>query len=244
MPNISADDIRIDKNEVLRYLGHRGQAVDENTDKMIDCCMREILKISRCRYVYRIFDVKIELNNNEPCVELTDARLRLTGNDIFRHLKDCRKCAVMAVTLGIEADNGIRIAQGTDMLKAVILDSCATELVEKVCDEVESKIKAEAALRGFDTNFRFSPGYGDLPITTQRDLLNALDAGRKIGLTLTDSSIMIPGKSVSAIIGFTEASLSSGSMSDLTSNNASGCDVCSMRESCEFRRGGTACGRN
>lgn len=236
MPNINTDNIRIDKNEVLRYLGHRGQEVDKNTDAMIDSCIGEILRISRCRYVYRIFDTKIELYNDEPCIELTDARLRLTGKDIYRHLKDCQKCAVMAVTLGIEADNGIRIAQSTDMLKAVILDSCATELIEKVCDEVEGKIKSEAAVCGFGTNFRFSPGYGDLPITTQRDLLKALDADRKIGLTLTASSIMIPGKSVSAIVGFTKSSSKN--------NSRSTCDICSMRENCEFRRGGTACGRN
>ncbi|MFR5438683.1 MAG: hypothetical protein ACLTJN_00360 [Monoglobus pectinilyticus] len=49
--------------------------------------------------------------------------------------------AVMAVTLGIEVDNSIRIAQGNDMLKAVVMDSCATEFIEKVCDEVEKKIK-------------------------------------------------------------------------------------------------------
>lgn len=117
---------------------------------------------------------------------------------------ECRKCAVMAVTLGIEVDNSIRIAQGNDMLKAVVMDSCATEFIEKVCDEVEKKIKAEAEVLGKGTNLRFSPGYGDLPIDIQKNLLDVLDANRKIGLTVTNSSLMIPGKSVTAIIGFTE----------------------------------------
>lgn len=228
-------NIELDKNEILRYLGHRGQEIDTNTETMIDNCIEEIKKISRYRYVYKIFDIKVGYHDAVSCIDVVGTSLRLEGNDIYEHLRECRKCAVMAVTLGIEVDNSIRIAQGNDMLKAVVMDSCATEFIEKVCDEVEKKIKAEAEVLGKGTNLRFSPGYGDLPIDIQKNLLDVLEANRKIGLTVTNSSLMIPGKSVTAIIGFTE--------NISFKKKKSKCDICSMRENCMFRKGGTTCER-
>lgn len=225
-------DIKLDKGEVLRYLGYNNQSIDGGLDGVIDECMEEILKISRYRYTYRIFDIR----KSDYCIELDGTSVRLTGSDIYDHLADCPKCALLAVTIGIETDNAIRIAQNTDMLKAVVLDACATELAEKVCDMAEDEIKAIAAEEGLGTNFRFSPGYGDLPLDAQKGIINALDAGRKIGLTLTDSSIMIPGKSVTAIIGFTKDRAAMA--------GKSGCDICSMKDTCKFRKAGTTCGSN
>ena len=228
--------IDLDKSEILRYLGHKNQAVSGDIMETIDACADDILRTARYRYIYKIFDVKIGFRNGESCIELSGTNISLLGNDIYEHLRDCKKCAIMAATLGIEADNMIRVAQNTDMLRAVVLDACAADFIEKVCDLAEREIKQKAEEEGFGTNFRFSPGYGDLPLETQRDLLNLLDAGRKIGLTLTDSSLMIPGKSVTAIIGFTK--------NYSAPVKKSGCDICSMRDTCKFRKAGSTCGRN
>ncbi len=228
--------IQLDKSEVLRYLGHKNQNFDKSIDAVIDGCMDEIVKISRYRYIYKVFDIKIGFESGQSCIELQGANLKLTGNDIYEHLRDCRRCAVMAATLGIETDNAIRIAQSTDMLKAVVLDACAADMIEKVCDLAESEIRSSAEESGYAINYRFSPGYGDLPITTQKSLLAALDAGRRIGLTLTDSSLMVPGKSVTAIIGFTK--------DYSVKPKKRGCSVCSMRKNCKFRKAGSTCGRN
>lgn len=230
------NNIQIDKSEVLRYLGHKNQKVDENTQRMIDSCIDEIQGLSRYRYTYQVFETKIGFYKGMSCIELKCTNLKLTGNDIYEHLRDCRKCAVMAVTLGIEVDNAIRVAQNSDMLKAVVMDSCATEYIEKICDEVEEMIGREAAADGCGINYRFSPGYGDLPISTQKELLSVIDAGRKMGITLTDSFLMIPGKSVTAIVGFTK------SLNPKPKRTK--CDICSMRDRCAFRKAGKTCGRS
>lgn len=228
--------IELDKSEILRYLGHRNQTVDGGIMDVISGCAEDILKTARYRYTYKIFDVKIGFRNGESCIELSGSEVRLTGNDIYEHLRGCKKCALMAATLGIEADNMIRVAQTTDMLKAVVLDACAADFIEKVCDLAESEIKEVAAEEGYKTNFRFSPGYGDLPLDTQKTMINALDAGRRIGLTLTDASLMIPGKSVTAVIGFTK--------DYYAAVKKRGCDICSMRDKCKFRKAGGTCGRS
>lgn len=228
-------EIKPDKNEILRYLGHNGQKVDDSIYTLIDECIDEIRSIARFRYTYKIFDVKIGVSQGSLCIELSDTNVKLTGNDIYEHLRDCRKCAVMAVTLGVEVDNIIRTAQRDDMLKALVLDSCATEFIEKLCDNVENEIRAIAQSENKGINFRFSPGYGDLPIDVQSSVVRILDGTRKIGLTVTENSLMIPGKSVTAIIGFTtDYKLKPGK---------TGCDICSMRNNCMFRRGGTTCAR-
>lgn len=228
-------EIKPDKNEILRYLGHNGQKVDDSIYTLIDECIDEIRSIARFRYTYKIFDVRIGVSQGSLCIELSDTNVKLTGNDIYEHLRDCRKCAVMAVTLGVEVDNIIRTAQRDDMLKALVLDSCATEFIEKLCDNVENEIQAIAQSENKGINFRFSPGYGDLPIDVQSSVVRILDGTRKIGLTVTENSLMIPGKSVTAIIGFTtDYKLKPGK---------TGCDICSMRNNCMFRRGGTTCAR-
>lgn len=228
-------DIKPDKSEILRYLGYNGKQADAAVYSLIDECIEEIRSISRMRYTYKIFDVKTGVYKEMSCIMLDGTDIVLTGNDIYEHLRNCRKCAVMAATLGIEVDNLIRTKQCDNMLTALVLDSCATEFTEKLCDAAENEIRAIAESEGKGINFRFSPGYGDLPIDIQRDITGIIDAARRIGLTVTESSIMIPSKSVTAIIGFTE---------DYgIKKNRQACDTCSMRDNCMFRKGGSTCAR-
>lgn len=224
-----------DKKEILRYMGY-GDINNVSYIPLIDECLSEIEKVYRPRYVYKVFDIEKKTSDGEKYIKVLGTNLCLCGNDIYAHLKNSKKCAVMAATLGIEVDNLIRRTQNSDMLKALTFNACATELIEKLCDKAENEIKAIADKNGDDINFRFSPGYGDLPIDTQEKTLLVLDAMRKIGLTVTKNSIMIPSKSVTAIIGFVKKD------SDRKSVKSS-CDICSMRDNCMFKKGGTTCER-
>jgi cobalamin-dependent methionine synthase I len=76
-------------------------------------------------------------------------------------------------------------------------------LIEKLMDEVEAEIRRELPPNESLVS-RYSPGYGDFPLTAQRELLSLLDAPRKVGVSLTDTLLMVPSKSVSAIIGVKE----------------------------------------
>ena len=113
-----------------------------------------------------------------------------------------------------------------------MLDCCASAAIENVCDNLCADLQEE--LEGYLTD-RFSPGYGDLPITLQRSFLLALNAQRRIGLTVTDSCLLIPSKSVTAIIGVSDAPVERGTR---------GCAVCNMKDSCAYRASGTKCGKN
>ena len=140
-----------------------------------------------------------------PIAELPD--ILLSGQDIRRHLDGCERCVLLAATLGAQADTLIRRAQIIDMNRALWLDAAASAAIEAVCDAAQASLSA-ALHRGLTA--RFSCGYGDLPLAAQGAMLELLDAPRKIGLTLGESGMMIPLKSVTALMGI----LPEGAVSD------------------------------
>ncbi len=209
--------MHIDKDEVLRYLGYKGGGIDSEIYDLIDRCSGDIMSLAVPRTVYKEFKV-------------CDVLSILEGEDIKNHLAGCAKCVLMAATIGIEIEKFIRKTQVTDMAKAVVLDSCATAAVESLCDELEGEIASKYPY----VTSRYSPGYGDMPIEVQRRFVMLLDTARKIGLTVTERDILLPRKSVTAVIGVSETEIKKVKRS---------CETCNLRETCGFRKEGKVCGK-
>lgn len=218
----------IEKNEVLRYLGYNSKKVDSVTDDIIDECINEILGLIKTNFIYNIY----EINKEDRNIFLKNSKLKLEGEDIYIHLQNSEKCAIMAVTLGNEVDRRIKYYSKADLTKSLVFDACATTAVEALCDRVEAVIKKIAIDNGYHTTSRYSPGYGDLPLEIQPKILNLLDTSRRIGLTVTDSCILLPRKSVTAFIGIgAEAQ-----------NQRSSCKNCKLYNNCLFAKEGDSCG--
>jgi hypothetical protein len=212
------------KAEVLRYLGRRRQAVPAELDALVESCMALMRETAAPRHVWRIFDMEDRADGLAPA----GTTLVLPGQDIRRRLTGCRRVALLAATLGVGADTLIRRWEHTDLTRALVLDACANQLIEEVCDEAERAVEADAAMRSAG---RFSPGYGDLPLTLQPGFLAVLDAGRRIGLTCTESLILLPRKSVTALIG----------LGGPARPAAGRCEDCAARGVCDFAKRGEAC---
>lgn len=112
------------------------------------------------------------------------------------------------------------------MSRAVVLQACAAARIESYCNEINDKLKAEAAEEGLYLRPRFSPGYGDLPLSCQPDFCRVLEAEKTVGITLTESFLMMPSKSVTAVIGVSK--IAAGCVKE-------GCEVCSNKN-CLCRR--------
>lgn len=214
----------IDKNEVLRYLGYRGQNIDANIGNLLEECINELQIISKGKYVYNIFGIK----RCDRRIILKDTTLSLFGEDINKHLMYSKRCALMAVTLGLEVDKRIALYSRTDLTKGIILDACASSAVEELCDCVEGEIKEEAKNMGYEITSRYSPGYGDFPIYVQKSILDVLKAYERIGLTVNENHIMIPRKSVTAVIGFQKVKCQE------KNDKCSGCN----QKNCLYRKSG------
>ena len=208
------------KSEALRYMGYKG-APDDVTAGLLDKAYRELEKAVSPKYTYLL------------CERDTAAAL-LAGNDINAHIEGCGRLILFAATLGSGADRLIRSAEISNMAYALIMDSAASAYIEEYCDEAENEIKS--AVGAVYYTWRYSPGYGDYPISLQNDVISFLKADKLIGLTVTDSHILIPRKSVTAVIGVSDSKINE-------KRAKSGCESCSMKEKCLYRKGGTTCGR-
>lgn len=124
------------------------------------------------------------------------------------NLQGCSKAVLFAATIGAGIDRLIRRYEKADPKLGLLLQGLGAERVESLCDAFDAEVKACAEKLGGKTNWRYSPGYGDLPIEVQRIFLPLLDAERRLGITLSESCLMAPSKSVTAIIGIRKNSSS------------------------------------
>lgn len=219
---MQSKDYAIDKNEVMRYLGYRGQTLDAELEKKTDAMINRCLLSASPAYVYRVFDIEQTDNG----VRIKDSDVVFSGDNIKRRLSGAPKCALLAVTLGAGVERELNTLQYTDMTGAVIFNAACTALTEEVADRCCREIADKALESGYTAGARYSPGYGDFPLLHQRDILSLLDAARKLGITLTDSLLMVPRKSVTAVVGFSRDK-------DTTPD---GCGECGIKGKCEYER--------
>lgn len=228
MSDLVIDHLTIDRAEALRYLRlptHLSeQDLPPTVTEQLDRAEQAVLKAAQPRFVWREFP----LRHSDSAVILTGTSLTLSGRDIAELLADCHSCIVLAATIGIGCDELIRRHEPIDMGLALMLDAFAGAAVENLCDQVQTALAERFASRNLFLTRRFSPGYGDLPITTQKPLCAALDTARRIGLTVSASGILIPRKSVTAIIGLGETPPLEHSTHD--------CAHCNMRDYCPYKK--------
>ena len=122
------------------------------------------------------------------------------GGTLGRHIEGCKSVFLSCGTIGAGFDAFQRRIAVTSAADALIVQAIGAALIEKTMDAMEDEIRAELA--DDETLLsRYSPGYGDFPLAAQRTILALLDTPRRIGVSLTDTLLMVPSKSVSAVIG-------------------------------------------
>lgn len=215
-----------DRSEVLRYMGTPPEQADDVLLALVDACSGQMLSAVRPRWSYRLSPLCFK----DAGVRL-DSGLLLPGQSLKAHLNGCDRVVVFCATLGAQADTLIRQAECSDMLRALALDCCASALTEQLCDKIELELQRQ--FPGCHFPFRFSPGYGDLPLEVNTPLLDLLDAPRTIGLCATSSHLLTPRKSVTAILGVADHSLEPHKRS---------CLGCPAHDGCQYRKSGGHCG--
>lgn len=244
-------DFEIDRVEVLRYLQTAKDLDDQNINRLIKESIAEIKELINFRYLYQKFPIA----ETEIGVEIKNTTLTLKGKSIKKHLQHSKEVYLMAATLGAQVDKKISFYEKTSVTKSMIFDACATTAIEEGCDQVEAEIKEKVLAAGNeDITFRYSPGYGDLGIDIQKEFLRILKAPKKIGLTASKYNMLLPTKSVTAIIGVLEEKVPStepiNNEKEYQGNQenrdlefeARHCQNCLLYQDCELRRKGIYCG--
>jgi len=185
------------KEEVLRYLGYQGTEIPPQTDRLINGCILEMKGLVRPTYCYR----RYRMWEATEGIYLEESAICLTGDAIRRHLAGCKEVYLLCATVGMYVDKNIRLKMVMEPAAGAVLDSCGSVAVERVVEAVQQEIEKEVAAEGKSITGRFSPGYGDLPLTIQRDLAEELDVYRKLGVSVGENLMLSPSKSITAIIG-------------------------------------------
>lgn len=180
------------KSEILLYAGAK-----EDTPEileLIDSCIEEVTDKISYKVCYGQFPVFI--NGNIVNLSFTETESR----SLSKNLVCCRSIILFGATVGIEIDRLISRYGKISPSRALIFQAIGAERIESLCDEFTKFIQKEYGA----TVPRFSPGYGDLALKLQKDFFRVLEPSKRIGLTLNESMLMTPTKSVTAIIGISD----------------------------------------
>lgn len=218
--------MEIPDDEVMRYLGYHGTAPDERISGLVKDIHAVFAAGVSPKSVYGIWDCKVD------SLTVTFDGFTIKSENLARRLAGCGRAALLAATLGAEADTLIRRFSVQDMEKAVIAQAVCTVMIDSYCDKVEDEIAKKRELAGLCGTKRFSPGYGDFDIACQKDIVKLLYCDRSIGLTLTSGFMLVPSKSVTAVIGYFEEKKHS---SESGSGGRCADKQCGVYSSCEFR---------
>ncbi|MBR4515171.1 MAG: hypothetical protein IKO61_09835 [Lachnospiraceae bacterium] len=198
------DEPPVEKAEALRYSGYpadravavaSGKLEDEAVSAMVD----KVFELMKGQLVLKVGYKIVPISFDEegfPILPFEQRSEQLKGN-----LEGCSLAVLFAATVGSGIDRLIRRYERTEAKTALFLQGCGAERAESLTNAFNNDVKNAAELAGYKAHPRFSPGFGDLPLTVQTEFLALLDAGRRMGITLNESLLMSPSKSVTAIIG-------------------------------------------
>ena len=179
------------RDEILRYAGVRGKEFEFGA--LLEECLLEAEKVLS----YSVCYAEVSILPTEEGLDL--GFLVTESRDLRKNLVGCSSGIVFAATVGLGLDRLISRASATSPTKALLFQAIGAERIESLCDLFCRDLAAEQG--EYCHHPRFSPGYGDLPLSVQTNIFALLDCSKRIGLTLNQSLLLSPSKSVTAIIG-------------------------------------------
>ena len=204
------------KENALKYLGYLDNQVDSNTEILLNECLKELEQVTP-KFMYQIYTL-----THHP---LTIKELNLTINypDLIDLFDSCDRIVIIACTLCLQLDHQLRYYSKINLTKMTVMDALASSYIEIKCDEYEAK-------QNFGKRtFRFCPGYGNVPLELNKNLANALNCSKHIGLTVQESNLLLPQKSMIGLIGLGDEKLTKH------------CFSCVNKENCMYRKRGQRC---
>ncbi len=194
--------LRIKADEVRRYLGEY-KGITEVPEK-VSLAIQKLLITSRILINASASSREFKLLSWSESEVKTEV-MTLPGKSIAKLLKEAHDVIFCATTIGEALEKEVnRLLEERKTLEATILDAIGSTAADTAMDYLNNLLKAEATRRGLKLTRRYSPGYGDLPLSIQADLLK-FSGGDKLGIKVSPSHMLIPRKSVTAIIGVMKA---------------------------------------
>ena len=219
-------EVEIPVKEVQRYMGYHGIVdIDPDMQARIGKAIDQVSIQSHPRVISK--EYRITVAEKTVTLHADGEEVTFESEGLVRNLNGCCGAVLLAATIGPACDMLVRRAGITSAAEASIYQAAGAAAIEAFLDDYNDKLKASYEARGLFLRPRFSPGYGDLKLDHQKDWFRLLDITKQIGIELTDSLLMVPTKSVTAIIGIGI---------DESKQGCSGCKGCNKHATCEFSK--------
>lgn len=203
------------EREILRY-ARCGDYADAQTEQLLQSCIEE----ARTVLVYKVCHCELSL---QICGNICDFGCFTTKSQgLAKNLTDSESVILMAATTGVGLDRLIAKYGYLSPARALMLSAIGTERIEALCDNFCTRAEKKS---GRYHGMRFSPGYGDLELSVQREIFSVLGCEKRIGLFLSDSLMMTPSKSVTAFVGLSGTPYA---------ENKNKCSLCNKKD-CLYR---------
>ena len=183
-------NLPFNKKEILRYADCKD--LSPEIEMLLDECIEETIQTLSYKVCYCILPINISGNT------IDFGAFKVNSEKLTINLKNCESAIIFGATLGTDIDRIIMKYGKLSPTKALFFQAIGATMIEALCDEFCKDIKAELNV---NLKPRFSPGYGDLDLSCQKDIFKVLNCSKNIGLTLNNSLLMSPTKSVTAFVG-------------------------------------------
>lgn len=221
---VDAASVPVDMDETYRYMGFarsvvlgKDGGIPQDIQQLVASCVQQMHSTLKAQSVYTCLPLEIDFPAETIGAEVTAesageeraetlplikiGSIQFESKYLARNLAGCSRVILIASTIGPLADNLIRRFTKLDAAKAAIMQAAGAMFIESYLDGFNAQLEKEAEEQGYKLHSRFSPGYGDVSLEIQRHFFSILPCTQRIGLTLTDSLVMAPEKSVTAFIG-------------------------------------------
>lgn len=193
---VKTEDLPLKSEEILRYLGYKRASISDQDLALAAEAAEELRPVLSGRGCCCRFPVSIADQGR-----ITMPYGEIVSRDLSRNLQGCREIFLIAVTIGSEFDRALRRAEKISMAKAALYQAVGATAVEDVIDRMNAILAEEVSLESCRLRPRYSPGFGDFRLEQQRGIFAVLHPEKHAGITLRDTLVMAPEKSVTAIIG-------------------------------------------
>lgn len=210
-------NLAYNRKEILRYSGVKNSAPD--IEKLMDECIEEAEKQLTYQVCFGEFPVRVFKE------KIMFSDITLYSKSLSDSLLFCDTAILFGATVGARLDRLISKYGKLSPVKALMFQAIGAERIETLCNAFCAEQNKGYQKKGKSLCPRFSPGYGDLPLTLQKDLFRILNLPKNIGLTLNESMLMSPSKSVTAIVG----------VANCDPHAKTGCEFCEKTD-CEYRK--------
>ena len=222
--------LKIDEEEVLRYQGYSKKKVKNPNQSILQITEEEIERgynLFEPQGIYSSTKIK-QISFSDGRVDLKNGFSLNFSNSIINLLKGASYLVLGVVTMGSSLENKVSefFTQG-EFPRAIALDAVATVAIEALSKYVRNLICQEAKDRNLQITRYFSPGYGDWDISQQKDIFKIIPTN-KIGVSLTESCMILPRKSLSWIIGIGKGVI-------ISSEERDACKICKLKN-CRYRK--------